>query len=95
MALSHCSFHDIVRTVACDTDETRFWLSPSAKQRRNPCSGLSAGYQNLSMRHDWPVKKAFVDLPIKIKGNSKRIYGNSLSPLAARTRISALLRRRY
>ena len=32
------------------------------------------------MRHDWPAKKAFVDLPIKMKGNSKRTSGNSLSP---------------
>ena len=23
------------------------------------------------MRHDWPVVEAIVDLPIKIKGNSK------------------------
>ena len=38
-------------------------------------------YQNLSTRHDWPVKNAMVDLPIKMKENSKRSYGNSLSPL--------------
>ena len=35
-------------------------------------------YQDLSTRHDWPVEKAIVDLD---KGNSKRISGNSLSPL--------------
>ena len=35
------------------------------------------------MRHDWPVKKAIVDLPIRLKGNSKRTSGNSLSPLEA------------
>ena len=29
------------------------------------------------------VEKAIVDLPIKMKGNSKRTSGNSLSPLAA------------
>ena len=33
------------------------------------------------MRHDWPVKKAIVDLPISLKGNSKRTSGNSLSQL--------------
>ena len=33
------------------------------------------------MRRDWPVKKAFVDLPIRMKGNSKPISGNSLSLL--------------
>ena len=37
-------------------------------------------YQDLSKRHDWPVKKAMVHLPISLKGNSERIFGNSLSP---------------
>ena len=27
-------------------------------------------YQDLSTRHDWPVKKAIVNLPIKLKENS-------------------------
>ena len=40
-------------------------------------------YQDLSTRPDWPVKKAIVDLPIKLKGNSKRISGNLLSPFLA------------
>ena len=39
-------------------DEIKLWLTPSAKQRRNPCSGLPAVYPDLSTRHDWPVKKA-------------------------------------
>ena len=38
-------------------DEIKLWLTPSAKQRRNPCSGLPAVYPDLSTRHDWPVKK--------------------------------------
>ena len=38
-------------------------------------------YQDLSKRHDWPVKKAIVRLPISLKENSERISGNSLSPL--------------
>ena len=33
------------------------------------------------MRHDWPVKKATVDLPIRLKRNLKCISGNSFSPL--------------
>ena len=41
-------------------DEIKLWLTPSAKQRRNPCSGLPAVYPDLSTRHDWPVKKGFV-----------------------------------
>ena len=47
-------------------------------------------YQDLSTRHDWSVKKAIVDLPIRLKGNSKRISGNSLSPLGTQKKISAL-----
>ena len=43
-------------------------------------------YQDLSTRHDWPVKKAIVDLPIRMKGNSKRISGFLLSPLGAQKR---------
>ena len=40
-------------------------------------------YQDLSTGHDWPVKKAIVNLPIRLKGNSKRNSDNSLSPLEA------------
>ena len=35
----------------------------------------------LSTRHDWPLKKAIVNLPISLKGYSKRISRNSLSPM--------------
>ena len=47
------------RTASCSlrADEIKLWLTPSAKQRRNPCSGLPAVYPDLSTRHDWPVKK--------------------------------------
>ena len=30
--------------------------------------------------HDWPVKKAIVDLPITLEGSSKHVTSNSLSP---------------
>ena len=43
--------------LACATDETKLWLSPSAKQRQNPCSGPHPVHQDLSTRHDWPVRK--------------------------------------
>ena len=33
------------------------------------------------MRHDWPVKNAIVEMPITMKGNSKRTSGTLLSPL--------------
>ena len=39
-------------SLVCATDKTKLWLSPSAKQRCNPCSGPSHVYQDLSMRHD-------------------------------------------
>ena len=34
-------------------------------------------YQDLTMHHDWPVKKSIVNLPIRMKGNLKRISGTS------------------
>ena len=40
-------------------------------------------YQDLSTRHDWPDKKAIVDLPITLEGNSKHVTSNSLVPLGA------------
>ena len=50
----------------------------STKQRQNACSRVPPGYQDLSTRHDCPVKKAIVDLPIGLKGNSKHISHTSL-----------------
>ena len=41
---------------------------------------------DLSRRHDWPVKKVIVDLPIKLKGDLKRTSGNSLSPFGAQNK---------
>ena len=41
-------------------------------------------YQDLSIHHDWPVKKAIVNLPIKLKENSKCTFGNLLSLLGAK-----------
>ena len=64
--------------IACTVDETKLLLSPFARQCQNPCSGPSAVYQDLSTHHDGPVKKAIVDLPIQMKGNSKRSSGNLL-----------------
>ena len=43
-------------------------------------------YQDLSRRYDWSVKKAIVDLPIRMNGNSKRISRNLLSPLEAQNK---------
>ena len=38
-------------------------------------------YKDLSMHHDWPVKKAIVDLLIKMKGKLIHTSGNLLSQL--------------
>ena len=82
------SNYSVIRTdVDCVSDETKLWLSPSAKKRRNPCSGSPTVYQDLSTHHDWPVKIGIVDLPIRSKGNSKHISGNSLSPLGAHNKV--------
>ena len=40
-------------------------------------------YQDLSSRHDRSGRKAIVDLPVNVKGNSQATSGNSLSPLGA------------
>ena len=50
-------FHQGKVTHSLRADEMKLWLIPSVKQCRNPCSGLPAVYPDLSMRHDWPVKK--------------------------------------
>ena len=78
-----CASMQCFREVACAADETNLRLSPSAKQRRYSFSEPPPVYRDLSTRHDWPVKKAIFDLPIKMKGNSKRTSGNSLSPLGS------------
>ena len=44
-------------SISLRLDEIKLWLTPSGKQRRNPCSGLPAVCPDLSMHHDWPVKK--------------------------------------
>ena len=38
------------------------------------------------MCHDWPVTNAIVDLPIKMKENSKLSSSNSSSPLGAQNK---------
>ena len=80
-------------------DEIKHWLTPSAKQRRNPCSGLPAVYPDLSTRHDWPVKKGLCFV-CRDRQSGWREIRNALPVTrwvrwGSRTRISALLRRRY
>ena len=76
--------------------EINFWFSRSAKQCQNPCPGPPPVYQDLGTCHDWPVNKAIVNLPIRLKENSKCISSSvSWVNWGPRTRISALLCRRY
>ena len=83
------------KNVPCATDETKLWLSPSAKQRRNHCSGSPPVYQDLSTRHDWPIRKP---LPICLSG-----WKEIRNPFPVfrwirwvpKTRMWALVRRRY
>ena len=39
-----------------------------------------------TLHHDWPVKKAMVNLPVRLKGNLKCISGNLLSPVRAQNK---------
>ena len=49
-------------------------------------------YQDLSMHHDWSIKNSIVDLPIRLEGNLKQIFGNLLSFWAPQNKdISAAL----
>ena len=63
----------LIRVNTVSQTEINFWFSRSAKQCQNPCSGPPPVYQDLSTCHDWPVNKAIVNLPIRLKGNSKCI----------------------
>ena len=55
-----------------------FWLCPSANSVEILVLGPPPVYQDLSTRHYKPVKKAMVNLLIRLKGNSKCISGNLL-----------------
>ena len=79
------------KIIACTTEGTKLLVSPSTKPHQNPCSESLPVYPDLSMFHDWPVKKPFVDLRIRLKSNSKFIFRNLLSLLGPRTRMLVLL----
>ena len=55
---------------------------------QNSAKILVLGPHHLSMHPDWSVKKAIVNLPIRLKVNLKCTSGNLLSPPGSRTRIS-------
>ena len=75
--------------VSLRADEIKLWLTLSAKQRRNPCSGLPALYRLCT--HIWvrATIGQFVCLsrsPVRLKINSKRTSGNSMSPLGVQNK---------
>ena len=72
--------------LACAKDEGQVWFSPSAKQHQYPCSGPPPVYRDLSVCHDWLVKKAIDNLLISMKGNPKCTFVNLLSPLGAQNK---------
>ena len=66
----HCKL--LVKFVCDRALKSLFWVPPV--------------YQDLSTRHDWSVRKAIVDLPIRLQRNLKRISGNLLRQLGARNK---------
>ena len=70
LSLRHKRNLTLVKPV-CETAAKSFFGPPPA-------------YRHLRTCHNWSAKKAIHDfLPIRIKGNSKRISGNSFSPFGA------------
>ena len=85
------------KALACVdvTDRTKFLQSPSAKQHWNPCSGPSPFYQGLCMHHDWLITKAIVQLQSDLREIRNAFSVIPWVCLWPRTRILALLHRRY
>ena len=62
--------------VACATNETKPLVKSVCESARKSLFWAPPVYQDLSTRHDWSVKKAIVELPIRMKENSRRASGN-------------------
>ena len=67
--------------VACNTDGTKLLVESVCETASKSLFWVPLVYKDLNTRHDWPVKKAIVDLLVRLKRNSKRISCNSLSSL--------------
>ena len=52
-----CKFLERLWRLFAPQTKLSFRLSPSLSQDWNPCSGSPPVYQDLSVCHDWPVKK--------------------------------------
>ena len=53
--------------IACGTDETKLLVESVCETVLQSLFWAPTVYQDLSMPHDWPVKSAIVDLPIRLK----------------------------
>ena len=77
--------------IACVSEELNYWISPSAKQCQKPCSVPSLVYQHLSTFmsaiFNWPVNKAIFNLPIRLKGASRHISGDSFKLFGLKRRV--------
>ena len=80
--------------IACTADKTKLWLSLSAKQQQNPCSGHPCTcIPGFEFDYDWPAK--YMPLSIcqsKMKGNSKH-FSLSLLGASQKKDICAVCRR--
>ena len=81
----HFSFQE--RKIICSSAQNLLaWATDGTKLLVIHCEpiqilvfGLRVVYQDLSTCHGWSVNKAIVNLPIRLKGNSKRISGDLLN----------------
>ena len=70
-----------MNSIACATDGaqggggTKLLVKSVCESAAKSLFWAPACVQDLSTRHDWPVKNATVDLPISLKENSKSISG--------------------
>ena len=85
----HVLKYKVPSKIAHMSEELNYWISLSAKQRQKPCSGPSLVYQHLStfICHNRPVNKAIFNLPIRLKGASRPISGDSLKLLGLKTSV--------
>ena len=61
-------------------------LSPSKKQRRNPCTGPPPVNQDLNSRNVWPVEKSHCRFAEQDERKFETYFGNSLNPLEAQNK---------
>ena len=86
----HIFKYKVPSKIACVSEELNYWISPSAKQRQKPCSVPSLVYQQFEyiyVCHNWPVNKAIFNLPIRLKGASRHISGDSFKLLGLKRRV--------